>query len=237
MGLRSWKTPASWQRSGVRGAEVSATPLLRCFLFCAEMPLTTPTPSMKLSLPGNQSQGQGRPLETDLSPCLRQGHRGSAGLSWRRKGSVSPRSWGIKEGVSTPWRDPEMLSQEQDFLLPWNGMLIILIWTVKERIPGGWKTAPWNRDHLGTKKRSPAEWSCPRSQQQSQACTWAWGLGLISLLLLAHPPTGALRCLSAMLLAPALLQKTSRSDFPGGPVAKTPYSQSTGPGFDPWSGN
>ena len=26
-------------------------------------------------------------------------------------------------------------------------------------------------------------------------------------------------------------------DFPGGPVAKTPCSQSKGPGFDPWSGN
>ena len=26
-------------------------------------------------------------------------------------------------------------------------------------------------------------------------------------------------------------------DFPGGPVAKTPHSQSRGPGFHPWSGN
>ena len=26
-------------------------------------------------------------------------------------------------------------------------------------------------------------------------------------------------------------------DFPGGPVVKTPHSQRTGPGFDPWSGN
>ena len=26
-------------------------------------------------------------------------------------------------------------------------------------------------------------------------------------------------------------------DFPGGPVAKTPYSQCRGPEFDPWSGN
>lgn len=75
MGLRSWKTSAPWQRSGVRGAEVTVTPLLRCFLLCAEMPLTTPTPSMKLGLPGNQPQGQGRPLETDLSPCLRGSQR------------------------------------------------------------------------------------------------------------------------------------------------------------------
>ena len=26
-------------------------------------------------------------------------------------------------------------------------------------------------------------------------------------------------------------------DFPGGPLAKTPYSQCRGPGFNPWSGN
>ena len=26
-------------------------------------------------------------------------------------------------------------------------------------------------------------------------------------------------------------------DFPGAPVAKTPHSQSRGPGFSPWSGN
>ena len=28
-----------------------------------------------------------------------------------------------------------------------------------------------------------------------------------------------------------------KTDFPGGPVAKTPYSQCRGPGFNPWSGN
>jgi len=43
----------------------------------------------------------------------------------------------------------------------------------------------------------------------------------------------------------ALLTKTLESsslqiedgDFPGGPVAKAPFSQYRGPGFDPWSGN
>ena len=29
----------------------------------------------------------------------------------------------------------------------------------------------------------------------------------------------------------------SKRDFPGGPVAKTPRSQSRGPGLNPWSGN
>ena len=32
------------------------------------------------------------------------------------------------------------------------------------------------------------------------------------------------------------LEKEKR-DFAGGPVAKIPYSQCRGPGFDPWSGN
>ena len=31
--------------------------------------------------------------------------------------------------------------------------------------------------------------------------------------------------------------KEDLSDFPGGPVVKTPHSQCKGPGFDPWSGN
>lgn len=75
MGRRSWKTPAPRQRSGVRGAEGTVSPPLRPFLLSAEMPLTTPTPSMKLDLPGNRPQGQGRPLETDLSPCLRGSQR------------------------------------------------------------------------------------------------------------------------------------------------------------------
>ena len=30
---------------------------------------------------------------------------------------------------------------------------------------------------------------------------------------------------------------TITRDFPGGPVAKTPWSQSKGPEFNPWSGN
>ena len=28
-----------------------------------------------------------------------------------------------------------------------------------------------------------------------------------------------------------------KGDFPGGPVAKIPYSQCRGPVFNPWSGN
>ena len=32
-------------------------------------------------------------------------------------------------------------------------------------------------------------------------------------------------------------QKGNSRDFPGGPVAKTPHSQCSGPGFNPWSGN
>ena len=31
--------------------------------------------------------------------------------------------------------------------------------------------------------------------------------------------------------------KKDYRDFPGGPVAKTLYSQCRGSGFDPWSGN
>jgi len=34
-----------------------------------------------------------------------------------------------------------------------------------------------------------------------------------------------------------LLKIVSQGDFPGGPVAKTLCSQSTGPGFNPWLGN
>ena len=34
-----------------------------------------------------------------------------------------------------------------------------------------------------------------------------------------------------------LLKKWSPGDFPGGPVARTPRSQSRGPKFDPWSEN
>ena len=32
-------------------------------------------------------------------------------------------------------------------------------------------------------------------------------------------------------------KKSKYQDFPGGPVAKTPHSQCSGTGFDPWSGN
>ena len=32
-------------------------------------------------------------------------------------------------------------------------------------------------------------------------------------------------------------QKGNSRDFSGGPVAKTPRSQCSGPGFNPWSGN
>ena len=33
------------------------------------------------------------------------------------------------------------------------------------------------------------------------------------------------------------LKRVAGRDFPGGPVAKTPRSQSRGPGFDPYGGN
>ena len=33
------------------------------------------------------------------------------------------------------------------------------------------------------------------------------------------------------------LKKKKPRDYPDGPVAKTPCSQSREPGFDPWSGN
>ena len=34
-----------------------------------------------------------------------------------------------------------------------------------------------------------------------------------------------------------LVCEKNERDSPGGPVAKTPCSQSRGPGFNPWSGN
>ena len=34
-----------------------------------------------------------------------------------------------------------------------------------------------------------------------------------------------------------MLEEDGGGDFPGSPVAKTPCSQSEGPGFEPWSGN
>ena len=34
-----------------------------------------------------------------------------------------------------------------------------------------------------------------------------------------------------------ILTRMLSSDFPGGPVAKTPHSQFRGPRFNPWSGN
>ena len=36
---------------------------------------------------------------------------------------------------------------------------------------------------------------------------------------------------------PSSVKTIQIRDFPGGPVAKTPHSQSRGPGFDLWSGN
>lgn len=46
----------------------------------------------------------------------------------------------MEEDVSPPWGEPETLDEEEDFLLPRNGMLIILIWTLKNGTPEGRKT-------------------------------------------------------------------------------------------------
>ena len=42
---------------------------------------------------------------------------------------------------------------------------------------------------------------------------------------------------SCYILQEMQFKNTIDGDFSGGPVGKTPHSQCTGPGFDPWSGN
>ena len=44
-----------------------------------------------------------------------------------------------------------------------------------------------------------------------------------------------MNCVAKVLLNS--ISRYRRRDFPGGPVARTPYSQCRGSGFNPWSGN
>ena len=47
----------------------------------------------------------------------------------------------------------------------------------------------------------------------------------------------SLLCAQTHPLGSEACSKNNVGDFPGGPVVKTPSSQSRGPGFDPWSRN
>lgn len=80
-----------------------------------------------------------------LSSHLRQDHSRSTALSQRKKESLSSRTSGVEEDMSTPRGESERLGREQDFLLPSNGMLIILIWTSTDGTPEGWKTCGISR--------------------------------------------------------------------------------------------
>ena len=62
--------------------------------------------------------------------------------------------------------------------------------------------------------------------------TWGWWQGTAHWELSSYIPNGTL--LSQF---HSVLLKHFPRDFPGGPVAQTPHSQSQGPGFNLWSGN
>lgn len=112
-------------------------------------------------------------------------------LVWKEEGVREFEDRGVEEDVSAPWGDSERLRQEQDFLLPWNGMFTFPIWTLTmgpqkaekredTQIPHVVFQQPCAARTMTTKKQSLREQSCPlrpnSSQQQSQGQTGAWWL-------------------------------------------------------------
>lgn len=132
--------------------------------------------------------------------------------------------------MSTPRGESERLGQEQDFLLPWNGMLIILIWTLTDGTPEGWKTlrdrfrmwyfnSPVRQRPLQGRNRAYESKAAPEVQQLTVAKQGSnLGLGVLQV------PRGVMARLrlSASCPEPFLLPGMAQVPFPASSLSCSP---------------